>query len=307
VTNLSKFYNLVNNEKGNVAVLSAFLFIGLLGIAGIAIDGSLYFMTKTHLQKTANAAVISGAQQLTNIEDQVKIVVSDILKAHKEETSLKSVHVEMDKKVEVNLEKPLKLSFSRIFGVEEVDVKAHAAAEVRTIGRATGAAPLGIDYRTPLEFNKTYSLKVDSSENVTGNFGILALGGPGAKTYEENLRHGYQEELKVGMVVNTQTGNIAGKTRETIKERVDACPETSSSMYDRNCSRIILVLVYKPLQPDGSKLDNVEIKGFAYFYIIDPMSANDTSINGMFIKLVGPGFEEDGSVSRGAYKIRITE
>lgn len=304
---MSKLFNLLNNEKGNVAVLSAFLFIGLLGIAGILIDGSLYFMTKTHLQKTVNAAVISGAQELTNKEDQVKLVVSDILKAHNEETSLDIIQVEMEKKLTIDLEKPLKLSFSRIFGIEEVDVKVHAAAELRTIGRAKGAAPLGVDERTPLEFNKEYSLKVDSSESINGNFGILALGGPGAKTYEENLRHGYSEELKVGDIVNTQTGNIAGPTQSAVQERVNGCSESPTNLIDQDCSRVILVLVYKPMQPDGSKLESVKITGFAYFYITEPMRSNDSSIKGIFIKRAGLGFEENGSVSRGAYKIRITE
>jgi hypothetical protein len=304
---MSKIFKLLNNEKGNVAVLSAFLFIGLLGIAGIAIDGSLYFMTKTQLQKTVNAAVISGAQELTNKEDQVRVVVSDILKAHNEETSLDSIQVEMEKKLAIDLEKSLKLSFSSIFGIEEVDVRAHAAAELRAIGRAKGAAPLGVDERTLLEFNNEYSLKVDSSESLTGNFGILALGGPGAKTYEENLRYGYSEELKVGDIVNTQTGNIAGPTQSAVQERVNGCSESPTNLIDRDCSRVILVLVYKPMQPDGSKLQSVKITGFAYFYITEPMSSKDTSIKGIFIKRAGLGFEENGSVSRGAYKIRITE
>lgn len=304
---MKKILKFVNNEKGNILVIVAISFISLLGMAGLAIDGGFLYMTKTHLQKTANAAVLSGAQELTNKEEQVTVVVNEILKAHQEETSLEGIRVLMEDSVSVDLKKTVKLSFARLFGFEEVNVRAHAKAGIRPIGRAVGAAPLGIDERVPLEFYKSYKLKVDSSDSISGYFGILALGGPGARTYEENLRDGYRDELKIGMVVDTQTGNIAGKTRSVVQELINGCPESPRDVFDRDCSRIILVPVYKPYQMDSNQLKSVEITGFSYFYITDPMSANDTSITGMFIKRVGTGYEEAGSVTKGAYKIRITE
>jgi hypothetical protein len=302
----------INNERGNVVFVVVISFISILGIIGLAIDGGFLYMSKTHLQKTANATVVSGAQELTNKEERVIAVVNNVLKAHGEEASLENIHVVMENRLAVTLKKPVKLTFVGIFGLDEVNVKAYAAAELRPIGRAKGAAPLGIDERYIPEYSSIESqhpvqLKVDSSDSLTGNFGILALGGPGARTYEENLRFGYQQDLKVGDVVNTQTGNIAGSTREAIQERVNNCPETSESIFTRNCSRVILILVYKRLQPDDKKLESVQITGFAYFYINKPMNQTDDSISGYFIKRAGRGFEESGSVSRGAYKIRITE
>jgi hypothetical protein len=297
----------VNNERGNVVVIVALAFMALLGMAGLVIDGGIMYMTKTHLQKAANASVLSGAQELTNKDEKVKFVVNDILKAHNEETTVENLQVEMEKRVAISLMKPVKLSFSSLFGFDKVNIKVSAAAELRPLGRAVGAAPLGIDERVPLEYYKPYKLKVDSSESVSGYFGILALGGPGARTYEENLQYGYQDELKIGMVIDTQTGNIAGKTRTVVQQLVNGCPEMPQDVFDRDCSRVILVPVYKPYQFDSNQLKSVQITGFSYFYITDPMSANDTSITGMFIKRSGVGYEEEGSVDRGAFRIRITE
>ncbi|WP_442599130.1 TadE/TadG family type IV pilus assembly protein [Neobacillus sp. D3-1R] len=299
--------NLFKREQGNAIVFAAIAFMGLLGMAGLAIDGGLVYMTKSHLQKVANSAVLSGAQELTNQEDKVETIVMDILKSHKEESSLEKVEIEMEKRVAVDLNKPVQLSFARLFGFEKMDVQVHAAAELRTMGRAVGAAPLGIDDRIPLEYLKPYQLKVDSSGVEYGNFGVLALGSTGAKPFEENLRNGYQEELQTGMVLETQTGNIAGKTREVIQERVNGCTEMPRDVNDRDCSRVILVPVYKPNKIDQNQLKSVEITGFAYFYITDPMDSKDTSIRGMFIKRAGTGFEEEGSLFKGAYSIRLTE
>ncbi|MCA1030988.1 pilus assembly protein TadG-related protein [Bacillus timonensis] len=298
---------MIRNEKGNAIILVSLALMGLLAMAGLVIDGGMVYMTKSHLQKVANSAVLSGAQELTNKEEEVNRVVTKILSSHQEQASLIETKITMGKKVEVDLKKPVRLAFSKLFGIENVDVYAHAAAELGVMGRATGAAPLGIEDSIQLEYFKEYKLKVDSSGVEHGNFGVLALGGPGASTYEDNLRYGYRDEIKVGDIIDTQTGNIAGKTRLAVKERVDGCQHTESSMFDRNCSRVILIPVYKAYNQTSNQMKQILVTGFAYFYITDPMNSKDTSITGMFIKRTGTGFTEPGSVDRGAFSIRLTE
>ncbi|MDP4085046.1 MAG: Tad domain-containing protein [Bacillota bacterium] len=298
---------LIREERGNIIILAALSLVGLLGMAGLALDGGLVYMTKSELQKVANAAVLSGAQELTNQEQDVDKVVNDILAAHKESASFENLEVTMGEQVAINLKKTVPLSFARMFGFEKMDVTVHAAAGLSPMGRAVGAAPLGINQDIPLEYYKTYQLKVDSSGVDTGNFGILALGGPGAKTYEDNLRYGYQEELKIGDIVDTQTGNIAGKTRDVIQERINGCSEIPDDYSLRNCSRILLVPVYKPYDNSSNQLNSIQITGFAYFYITNPLDMKDTSITGVFIKRAGTGFFKNGSIDKGAYCIRLTE
>ncbi|MFE8699616.1 pilus assembly protein TadG-related protein [Cytobacillus sp. FJAT-54145] len=298
---------LIRREEGNVILLVSLSFMGLLVMVGLVIDGGTMYMTKSHLQKTANAAVLSGAQELTNREDSVREVVTEVLKSHQEETSIQELSITMGKRVEIELKKTVPLSFSKLFGFNSLDVHSNAAAELRVMARAIGAAPLGIDDSIALEFYKKYQLKVDSTGVEYGNFGVLALGGPGANTYEENLRKGYNQEISVGDIIETQTGNIAGKTRAAVKERVDGCLHTETSIYDRNCSRIILIPTYTPYEHDTNQMKSIKITGFAYFYITDPMDSKDTSITGMFIERAGTGFEGSNGLSKGAFAIRLTE
>jgi len=186
-------------------------------------------------------------------------------------------------------------------------LKVHAAAELAVMGEASGAAPLGIDDRVELDYYKEYKLKVDQTESEYGYFGILALGGPGAATYEDNLRDGYQDPLELGDVIDTQTGNIAGKTRRVVKEKVSHdCNYTPSETLERDCERVLLVPVYTPYKQGGNQLKHVEITGFAYFYITEPMDWKDTSITGMFVKRAGKGVYESGAYDKGAYAIRLT-
>ncbi|MDF2857820.1 MAG: hypothetical protein K0Q87_3671, partial [Neobacillus sp.] len=209
--------------------------------------------------------------------------------------------------VSVELTREVPLTFAQIFGFEKVAVKANATAGLYPIGNAVGVAPLGVDENklSQLNYYEETSLKVGPSELEYGNFGILALEGPGAKTYEDNLRHGYQSEVKIGEIVDTQTGNIAGKTREVIQERINGCSQPPGDYSMRDCSRIIMVIVYKPHSFDSGQMKQIEVTGFAYFYIKEPMSSTDTSITGVFIKRTGVGSYVEGITDKGAYTIRL--
>lgn len=280
----------------------------LLTVVGLVIDGSTMYAAKSELQKAANAAVLSGAQELTTGGSSVESIVKDILSEHDEQNSLVNMDIEMNSTVRVQLRKKVALGFGKLFGKEYVTVSVKAGARIETMGAAAGAAPLGIDDSIPLEYYREYKLKVDSSEVDRGNFGILALDGPGASTYERNLKYGYQGELQIGDVVDTQTGNIAGKTREGVQYRINQCPNPQMDFTLRDCARIILIPVYKPYNhTEGKQLKQIEITGFAYFYITEPMAHNDTSIRGMFIERAGTGYTKPGAVSRGAYAIKLVE
>jgi hypothetical protein len=294
-------------EEGSTVLLVAFSLLALLSMTGLIIDGGKLFLTKSHLQKTANAAVLSGAQELTYQEEAVRTVVAETLAKHSESNSLADMEITMEDKVSVDLVREVPLTFSKLFGFDTAPVEVHAAAELGTMGKAAGVAPLGIDEGLGLEFNKEYSLKVDQTGVEAGNFGVLALGGTGADTYENNLLNGYKDEIEAGDILETQTGNIAGKTRSVIQERINSCPYPEGELHHRDCPRIILIPVYKKLASEGNQLKEVQIKGFAYFYITKPMDSKDTSITGMFIKRAGTGYVKPVDINKGAFSIRLTE
>lgn len=298
---------LIREQRGSTVVLVGASLLLLLTIAGLVIDGSTMYAAKSHLQKTANAAALSGAQELTGEEADVRAIVGDILEQHGEQASLVGAKVEMKSNVRVQLRKQVALGFSRLFGKESVSVSVEAAAQILPMSIASGAAPLGIDESIPLEYNKPYKLKVDSSGVEAGYFGILALGGPGASTYESNLKYGYQNDIKIGDIIDTQTGNIAGKTREGVQLRIDSDPYPPGDYSHRDSPRIILIPVYRPYDQNSNQMKQIEVTGFAYFYILEPMSSMDTSITGMFIERTGTGYAKPGTVDKGAYAIKLVE
>jgi hypothetical protein len=300
---------ILKEESGSALLLFSLSFVVVVGVAGLVIDGGMLYNTRSHLKKTANSAVLSGAQELTNNEDSVNTVVKNIINAHEEIESLKELQIKPnnENKVRVELEKEVPVYFMKLFKINSIKVKVASSAEIAPMNRASGAVPLGIDENIPLEYMKEYSLKVDSGDSLYGNFGVLALSGPGAKLYEQDLAYGYDGELKTGDIVDTETGNIEGKTRNAINSRIAACPYSTYDANHRECPRIVLILVYKPYNVESNQMKSVEISGYAYFYIKEPMGSNDSSIKGYFIKRTGTGFGDKNGVDNGAYAIRLTE
>lgn len=301
------FKKFVRDQQGGTIIFAGLSLALLLTAAGLVVDGGMLYAEKSHLQKAANAAALSGAQELTGSESDVATVVDDILAHHGEQSSLAGAEIELKSKVRVTLEKDVKLGFSRLFGKQSVKVSVKAAAQISPMGVASGAAPLGIDESIPLEYNKPYKLKVDSSGVEAGYFGILALGGTGAQTYESNLKYGYLNEIQIGDVIDTQTGNVAGKTREGVQLRIDSDPYPVGEYWHRDSTRVILIPVYKPYSIESNQLKSIQVTGFAYFYIMEPMSSKDTSITGMFIERADTGYTTPGVVDKGAYAIKLTE
>jgi hypothetical protein len=303
----SKGKLLISEERGTATVLVALSLVVLMGMAALVMDGGSLYVTKSKLQKTANAAALSGAQELTQTEASVNNVVSTVVHEHHEDGNLTSTTVEMGKKVVVQLRKEVPFGLAKVLGYASAPVEAKATAEISVMGSAIGAAPLGIDESVSLVYGQEYTLKVDQTESVSGYFGILQMGGSGADVYGNNLMKGYQGELKMGDILDTESGNKVGKTREGVDYRLHLCPYIAGDMTHRDCPRIILVPVYKPYNDTKNQLKQVEIRGFAYFYLSEPVDEQQKTVKGKFIQRAGSGFTNPTAANKGAFAIRLTE
>lgn len=294
---------LIGEEQGNIMVLFAFSMVLLLGVAGLVVDIGFVYKEKSDLKKMASTAALSGAQELTNTDPgRVQNVVDTVLSTYQEQSSLEYIQIDMNEQVKVTLQKEVPMKFAKIFGFDSMTVQENAAAKLFPIHGLYGATPLGVPESTPLTYGKSVSLKVGAGDATTGNFGILALEGKGASTYEETLKYGSKQMLSVGDIVGVQTGNIAGSTQNGVNYRLNQCPNPSEDITVRECARILTVVVYKPYSKN-----QIIVTGFAFFYLQQPMQTNDTSIIGTFIKRVDTGTFGTGNLDRGAYMSRLVE
>jgi hypothetical protein len=309
-------------QDGNVAVLVALVLAGLLAMTSVVVEGGMLYATKMHLQKTANATVLSAAQELTNSESNVRSVADHILRDHGEAASLESLTVTIEDRTTVVLKKDVELHLAKALGMDKVPVRVKATAKIGVMGAAVGAAPIGIDESKVLTYGQEYHLKVDNDESTNGYFGIIALGDHavgGADTYGDNLAKGYDGLLSYGQVVETKSGNTTGDTRDAVQYRLDKSPYPDGDTSHRDDPRILLVPVYRPCPDNADRIEDctnyqvsgqlkkIVITGFAYFYLTKPMDWNTKEVIGEFIERTGTGFVKPGAVNRGAYAIKLTE
>jgi hypothetical protein len=144
-------------------------------------------------------------------------------------------------------------------------VEIESTAQVEKIDIMQGdIMPMGIVVNNPsdtlnfgFEEDKEYTIKASPKGQLApGNYGALALGGSGAKTYLSNILNGYNS-LSVGQVVPSETGNIKGPTETGINERLESIqyvrlPVVTEFTNGKTDVEVTAFLSFKLVGTDGS-------------------------------------------------------
>lgn len=148
-----------------------------------------------------------------------------------------------------------------------------------------------------------------------GNFHSLALGGQGANVYEENIKHGYKDEINIGDCLDTEPGNIAGKTGTGVNYRIDQCNASNHTKSggmcdDRSCPRYVVTPVFDESVTDAQGKDCIVVIGFATFYLVDYYKVQSTHIvRALFVEefiAEGEGAgDNDSNSDFGTYNLRL--
>ncbi|WP_147534438.1 TadE/TadG family type IV pilus assembly protein [Bacillus marasmi] len=297
---------LIKEEKGAVMIIMALLMIVFLGITALVIDGGMLYMEKQKLQDITDAAALAGAQELPTSTDQATAQANQAIVLNETNPILFNINFnENNHRITVTAEKSIDLFFAKALGFNEAKVDAASNVEIGTLISGRGAVPVGIEYTSQIAFGDIKYLKVEDA--TVGNFGALALAGPGAKLYEEDFKNGYENELRVNQIIDTQTGNLAGPTSRAVNFRIAACPTSTYLNHPVDCPRIVLVPVFEPVVTQQNQVKQVKIVGFANFFIENVSSGSQSAvIVGRFIEAADSGEIDSGSLNFGAYGYKLT-
>jgi hypothetical protein len=197
------------SQSGQVAVL-AIVFMGvLLGIAASVLDVGSWYRADRALQSTVDAAALAGAQALP---DDVALAQSLAQQyADKNGGGAESVTVSSrtlaNDTIAVTGKRSAPWFFTKIFGIDSVEVHATAKARSGTLASARYAAPFGIDEQhpslqcTPLPcFNQATDL--DLLKTGPGAFRVINIdgsrGGTGPGTLADWILYGYDGFMPLG-------------------------------------------------------------------------------------------------------------
>lgn len=198
------------DESGQAFVLMAVFLVVLLGFSAAVLDVGTWYRAQRHLQATADAAALAGAQVLP--EDpltarQLAVEYGDKNGGLPEYEVTIGRTVYPDDTIVVTGRRPAPGFFSKVLGIEAVKVRATATARAGTPDEVHWAAPIAVDEEHPLLqcrplpcFGEPTELQLEKTG--PGAFRLLNLdgsrGGTSPDTLAEWIETGYDAFMPLG-------------------------------------------------------------------------------------------------------------
>ncbi len=219
------------SETGQVLPLMAVALASLIGFAGLAVDVGGAYETHRQTQQAADASALGAAQFLPS-NTSLATSTANALRAQNlpngtiNTPTYGSCYGVANTKVTVTANKDLSGYFSKLFAGKKAHASATACVGSYT-GWSTNIAPWAID-KNNITWGTTVQFKTQTA-GTSGNFGGANLPiiqysctiGTGGNDYRDLIDNSDQSCLvKVGDVLQSKTGNLAGPTQQGLDQRV---------------------------------------------------------------------------------------
>lgn len=299
--------NSFRSERGQALVLPTLFLVALLGMAALVLDIGSWFREQRDTQRIADAAALAGAQALP--EDPAAARGLAIQYTNKNgggspQISFRSTRAGVDT-IDVTLRRDAPGFFSKLFGVDKVNVGAKASARASNINSARWAAPIGVDEKHPFLagckpiacFNQDTEL--DLEKVGPGAFRLLNLdrskGGTGQQTLAEWILRGFDGWMPLGDY-NSDPG--AKFNASEVKAAMQARLNTE-----------MLFPVYRTIREQGANLE-YEVIGWVGFFVTGfDAKGNGGVVYGHFTRVIWEGIQNEsaGNPDFGVRAIELIE
>ena len=310
-----------SREAGQTLVLITVMMVGLLGVAGFAIDYGFWALNKNQVQSAADASALAGASQIpagaasagsTAQSQYAKNGVGSDTVGVSNTTNLKA-----NDSVTVNASRNVGTWFTSLFGVHSVTVTGSARATIESFTTINGVnvMPWGVLKASYVPGN-AYPIYTKDTGNA--NNGALSL--PYVQSATCPVPNGasvYRDEISgvtpvcpvsVGESLDTKPGNNSGPTSQglntritnwqTLNQIVQFNADGTTTLLQPNSPQLIVIPVLtnpsgQSVWPNGSS-SPMTVVGFAWFVITscgDPANPSYCSnsdgkqVNGVFVNL----------------------
>jgi len=319
---MSKIKKYVLNERGQVVIIVALLLVCLFGMTTLVVDVGSIYEKRRYTQTVADAAALAGAQDLPNEDHgpaiQTAIDYADLngVSISEDNIQISETYVPDDTITVTPTDINAPLFFARVLGVNSVTVNATATATANNPLSMSGLMPWtipvapygGVDN---IISGIIYALKLGAGPleepeeeipippgQIWGQFQGMAFDGPGSDEYRDNIINGCEQEVVIGQYYPTQTGNVAGPTKQGTNIRIAG---DSHSFYDGEvigvdeggkyfvkdvgCPRVVYIpIISEMVNPS----QDVQVIKFAIFFIEelrwnDPVYGNGPTVLGRFV------------------------
>lgn len=228
----------LRSERGQTMVLTTLFVAALLGIAALVLDLGTWFRDQRDLQAVADAAALAGAQELPEDTGLASARASDYTAKNggpsPSITFSSTISGFGANTIRVELERPAPGFFAKVFGVDSVDIRAHAVARASYPSAARWVAPITVNEKHPmLNCNprpcwgdmteiELEHLHRPGSGTASGSFALISLNDDDvdADTLAEWLLKGYDGMMGLGDFRSAPSANFNnGQFQSALEKR----------------------------------------------------------------------------------------
>ena len=204
-------------ESGQAVVIMAVFLVVVIGAVGMVLDVGSWYRADRAAQAAADAAALAGAQELIHGTSPATARANE----YATKNGGGDLQITFSRRVvdndliTVDVTRPAPGFFTKLFGIDSVQVHAHATARAGIPGRARYVAPITVNEQHPMLqcgcFNDPtqvtlINLHSPGGGDAAGAFGLLNLdsqqsgGNIGSNILADWIRNGYQDALPLGIV-----------------------------------------------------------------------------------------------------------
>ena len=265
--------NILRQKKGQALVQIAVMLAVLIGLTALVVDVGGMYLTKTQLQRMADAGALAGASRLEYGKDSANTMAGIYVGKNK----LPSYSSDPDSytyipdpdpsvlKIKVTVTRPAFFNFAQVLGITPPTITATATAS--RLGGLSGLKPWALTGNEDFHYKlgEPFRLKEGGGGGTRGWFNAIhfkSSDSNGANIYKNYIINGCDVTMSIGDLVYATPGNMAtgDKAIETATG-LSAGQDYSLSDYT-NVSLTSPNVVFVP-EVDS----NMKIIGFAAVYI----------------------------------------
>jgi Flp pilus assembly protein TadG len=294
-------------ENGQAMVLTILFLAGLLGMAALVLDVGSWFREKRQLQLTADASALAGAQVLPGSPSGATSLAIQYAQTNGRPVTGNDVAITSDyssnDSITVQAKSVAPGFFSKLFGINTVNVGASATARAGFASQALYVAPMVVSRFHPLLggsgcpcFKQETTLDYGKM-GAPGAFGMLNLiggnGTIGSSELSNEILHGFDKYLPLGLYrsdpgAKFNSSNIQGAL-------------------DARIGTVLLFPVFDTLTGNGQNAE-YNIIGWVGFHLDGYYAkGNVAQLTGYFTQFIAKGIQASSGTTQPDFGVRVIQ
>ena len=297
----------IRRQEGQAVLMTVLFLAGILGMAALVLDVGSWYREKRQLQATADAAALAGAQALPGSPSNATTLALNYASANGGGVLAADISISSgfstDDTITVQAKSTSPGFFSKVFGVNVVNVGASAAARAGLPAEAQYVAPMVVSYQHPLLAGAgcpcfgTQTTLDFGKMGAPGAFGMLDLsngnGAVGVPVEAQWILTGYNQYLPLGWYDSDPGAKF---NSSQIKGALGA-----------RIGTVLLFPVFQTLTGQGSNAQYLII-GWVGFYLTSyNIQGTNAALDGYFTTYIAHGIQASANTGEPDFGVRTIQ